>query len=159
MNRIPVVIATPVLAYLVVHLLFLASATQAGNPGTPHYPDLQTLPPNSFHVQRDSKTGARTLFFSNTIANLGQGPLRVRQVNNATTGTTDAYQQVLTHDANGNWYLYAETKVGTFVFHPAHNHWHFEDFALYELRDVAADGSIGANVITSSSKISFCMTD
>ena len=149
---------------LVSALLFAAgslavSAAQAGDPGTPHYPDLQTLSPTDIHIQKDRSTGTRLLRFSNTIANLGQGRLDVIPINNAATGLTDAYQRVYTHTAAGAWSVQNTVHAGTFAFHPAHNHWHFDEFALYELRGVAADGSIGTNVYGSSAKVSFCMMD
>jgi len=49
--------------------------------------------------------------------------------------------------------------VGTFVFHPAHDHWHFENFARYELHNLSADGSVGGNVYASADKVSFCLID
>jgi hypothetical protein len=137
----------------------LAAVAQAGDAGTPHNPDLQTLKPSDIHLQRDRATGQKLLRFSNTIANLGQGPLELRPVNNAANGTTDAYQRVYTHDAGGDWSPYSETQVGTFAFHPAHNHWHFGSFATYELRNVAPDGGIGSTVYAISDKVSFCVID
>jgi len=147
-------------AVLLSTLLGLAAAVaQAGDAGTPHYPDLQTLPASQIKLQRDHATGQRTLLFSNNIANLGNGPLELRPVNNPQTGTTDAYQRVYTHDANGAWSLYSETLAGTFAFHPAHNHWHFGAFALYQIHNVAPDGSVGDTVYASSGKVSFCIED
>ncbi|PYM13498.1 MAG: hypothetical protein DME18_08885 [Verrucomicrobia bacterium] len=132
---------------------------QANPPGTIHYPDLQTLPPYDIRIQNDPGTHQKLLRFSNAIANLGEGPMEVVPQNNAVTGTTDAYQRLYSHDADGNWYVVSTTYVGTFVFHPQHNHWHFENFARYELHDVAPDGSVGGTVLASNSKVSFCLTD
>jgi len=139
--------------------LALAAVAQAGDAGTPHYPDLQTLAPSQIKLQRDRVSGTKALRFSNTVANLGDGVFELRPVNNFLTGTTDAYQRVYTHDAGGAWSLYGETAVATFIFHTAHNHWHVTDFAQYELRDVAPDGSIGSTVLASSGKITFCIID
>ena len=131
----------------------------ANPPGTIHYPDLQTLPPFDIRIQNDSTTHHKLLRFSNAIANLGEGPMDLIPQNNAVTSTTDAYQRLYSHDANGNWYVASTAYVGTFIFHPQHNHWHFENFARYELRNVAADGSVGSNVLVSASKVSFCLED
>jgi hypothetical protein len=49
--------------------------------------------------------------------------------------------------------------VGSFEFHSGHDHWHFDNFAAYELRNVASDGSVGATVLASSPKVSFCLLD
>ena len=146
-------------ALLLAASSLVVSAAQAGDAGTPHYPDLQTLVPTDVHIQKERSTGARYLRFSNTIANLGQGRLEVMPINNAVTGLTDAYQRVYTHNASGGWLIQNTVHAGTFAFHSAHGHWHFEGFALYELRGVAPDGSIGASVHGSSSKVSFCMID
>jgi len=144
----------------ILAVTFLASTVaQAGDAGTAHYPDLQTLSPTDVHVQKNRSTGARYLRFSNTIANLGQGRLEVVPVNNALTHLTDAYQRIYTHNSSGVWLIQNSVYAGTFAFHPDHGHWHFEGFALYELRGVAADGSIGTNLYGSSAKVSFCMID
>jgi len=132
---------------------------RANPPDTIHYPDLQTLPPYDITIQNDPVTHHKLLRFSNAIANLGEGPMELVPQNNAVTGTTDAYQRLYSHDANGNWYVADTVYVGTFVFHPQHNHWHFEDFARYELRNVATGGSIGDTVLASASKVSFCLED
>jgi len=137
----------------------LASVAQAGDPGTPHFPDLQTLPPSQLKLTRDRATGQRTLRFSNTVANLGDGVFELRPAHDPLTGTTLAYQRVYTHDAGGAWSLYSETAAGVFTFHLLHDHWHVNDFALYELRNVAPDGSIGSTVLATGGKITFCIMD
>ena len=85
------------------------------------------------------------------LANRGAGPLELYGVVNSTTGETDAYQ-VVYHD-NGARLTY---HVGTFSFagHATHNHWHFDEFAKYELRNA----STGA-LVASSDKVSFCLLD
>jgi hypothetical protein len=142
----------------------------ASEPGAPHYPDLITRPPTNVRLDRGGKgsaTGVRRLFFANTIGNIGQGPLELRAENNSTTGTTDAIQEIYTHTgpAGGGgpkggtaMTLVSSSIVGTFAFHPAHNHWHMDDFAQYELRTINGDGSTGS-VVASTDKVSFCMID
>jgi hypothetical protein len=132
----------------------------ASDPDGPHLPDLQTLPivPG---VNTDILTqgGVKYLRLDNTVANLGDGPFELVPINNPGAGTTDAYQRVYTHDDEDpwNWSVYSETLVGTFVFHLAHNHWHFDDFAVYELREVAKGGGISNVVVAASDKVSFCI--
>ena len=129
------------------------------SPDTIHYADLQTLPPYDIRIQNDPTTRQKLLRFSNAIANLGDGPMELIPQNNAATGTTDAYQRFYSHDAAGNWYVAGTAYVGSFIFHPQHNHWHFEDFSRYELRNVASNGSVGDTVLASNSKVSFCLED
>ena len=85
-------------------------------------------------------------------------------MNNTSTGTTDAIQEIYTHTGTPGpkgsppLTLVSSAIIGTFAFHPAHNHWHMDDFARYELRSINTDGSTGA-VIASTDKVSFCMID
>ena len=157
--RRPIILAVALCAVALGTASLSADGAGAGDAGSPHYPDLQTLPPSDVRVQRDRVTGTRELRFSNTVANLGQGRLEVMPVNYASTGVTEAYQRVYTHDVSGAWSILDTVHAGTFEFHTSHGHWHFQGFALYELRGVAADGSIGDQVVASSEKISFCMMD
>ena len=95
---------------------------------TPRYPDLRTLPPAD--VLLDSRTvGQATRYalrFSTTIWNAGQGPLELRGA--ASGDKTLAYQRI--HDDAGG---FTKRLVGQFVYHDGHDHWHFENFAEYEL--------------------------
>jgi len=147
------------LSVLAIALSCAATPARANPVGTIHYPDLQALPPSDVGIEYDPGTGQKFLRFTVSIANLGQGPLDVMPVNNATTDTTDAYQRLYSHDNNGNWYVVSSTYVGTFEFHPAHHHWHFDNFARYELRNLASDGSVGTTVLASNQKVSFCIRD
>ena len=140
-------------------LALTVRVADANEPGAVHYPDLQTLPPYDFKIQNDPSTHRKLLRFSNAIANLGDCPMELVPHNNDASGTTDAYQILYSHDANGDWYDVSSTQVGTFVLHPQHDHWHFEDFARYELRNAASDGSIGDTVLAANSKVSFCLMD
>jgi hypothetical protein len=127
----------------------------AGPANTPHLPDIQTLPPSDLRVDRgEGGRGTRELRLTNTIWNPGDGPLELRAENTGTT--TVAYQRVYTHDASDTPILAYEREVGTFEFHPAHNHWHFLGFARYELRQVSAGGGIGRQLRVSD-KVSFCI--
>ena len=74
-------------------------------------------------------------------------------------GSRSRRQRLYTHDAAGAWAPHSESTVGHFLFHPEHNHWHFYDFATYELRNVASGGAIGNNVLATSGKVTFCMVD
>jgi hypothetical protein len=131
---------------------------RAAPAGTVHYPDLQTiLPLNSFVIAQPTST-TRELRYTHHSANLGDGPLEVRPQYDPTTDTSRAFQRLYTHDAAGNWMLAAEVPlVGTFVYHPAHGHYHFP-FAQFGLYQVAADGSVGAQIVLSP-KVGFCLGD
>ena len=59
--------------------------------------------------------------------------------------------------------LCRETRsVGGFVWHQEHLHYHYEDFASYELRRLNTAGEAdmsAAGLITASPKVSFCLVD
>jgi hypothetical protein len=137
----------------------LTSVAQAGDPGTPHYPDLQTLKPTGMRVTQEGSPQRTYLRFTNIIANLGSGPLEIHGTYNPNTGNTDAFQSVKTHNASGTWSQYSSTPAGSFEFHPTHNHWHFSVFARYELRSVTPKGGIGPTIWALSDKVSFCVVD
>lgn len=53
-------------------------------------------------------------------------------------------------------------RVGGFVLHVPHNHFHFDDFAAYELRALLGDGSVdysAGGLLSSNEKVSFCLVD
>ncbi len=62
-----------------------------GPVGTIHYPDLVTLPPSDIRIDYDPNTRRKLIRFSNSIVNLGEGPLEVAPRNNPNNGTTEAY--------------------------------------------------------------------
>lgn len=106
-------------------MLALGPATLAA---TPRYPDLRTLPASDLGLDVEEIDGAEhhVLRFTSTIWNAGQGPLELR--GDSSSGSTQAYQQIRVDDGTA-----FEIPVGRFVFHPSHNHWHFERFADHEL--------------------------
>ncbi|MBI4664330.1 MAG: S8 family serine peptidase [Verrucomicrobia bacterium] len=145
-------------------LLFIPQAASSSPPSGPcaddagqeHDPNLKTLKPSELVVTVENNR--KLLRFSNATANLGAGALEVFAKNN-TSGTTEAFQRIFTLDGNCSWSPASTNFVGSFRFHPEHDHWHLEDFAKYELRNVAADGSMGTAVHATSGKVSFCLMD
>jgi Lysyl oxidase len=91
------------------------------------------------------------LIFSTTSWNGGDGPLELH-AGEIDTGSSrqNVYQRVYLSD--GGFY---DRLAGTFVWHPAHNHFHFEDYAIYTLQPVNAPG--GSQRI--GSKTTFCIID
>jgi hypothetical protein len=119
-----------------------------------HLPDIRTKKPSQLFIQNSG--GVKELRFTNTIWNKGAGPLELEALNDDVTGTTVATQNIYSHEANGTPYLFDTNEVGTFAFHPQHNHWHFEGFAMYQVRKINASGGVG-RVLKESDKISFCI--
>jgi hypothetical protein len=115
-------------------------------------PDLRTLPLWDLHI-RILPDGRRLLRLANTIWNSGQGPLELTGEFNAATNRTRVFQHIYTVDGETR-----EILVGEFVWHPTHDHWHFDEFTLYELWTLEPDHSLG-KVVASSDKLSYCVID
>ena len=133
----------------------ISPETSAAPAATTHLPDLRML--KAFDLRIRSSGGVKLLRFSTTTWNRGAGRLELSPVNSG--GTTYAYQRLYSHDASNNWYVASEELIGTFTFHQAHNHWHFDDFAVYQLRNVNADGSMGSQIRRAGTKQTFCIAD
>ena len=123
------------------------------------YPDLQTVVPKHLSIQNMQQR--EILRVTNGIANRGDGPWRLRP--ELKPDVTIARQEIL--DANGE--IVKDPIVGTYVFHPEHNHWHIENVALLEVRkarDNGIGGRWGRTVVNDlgqvqAIKTTFCLID
>jgi lysyl oxidase/IPT/TIG domain-containing protein len=110
-------------------------------------PNLQPFPAFDLRFSTDGKA----ILFSTRSWNKGLGPLElVAGAVTADGGGQDVYQRV--YNSDGTSVLY---KAGTFVYHPAHNHFHFGDYAIYSLDPINAPGGLPK----SGSKTTFCIMD
>lgn len=111
-------------------------------------PDLRSLAASDLQVTVSGST--RYLRLSATSWNGGSGRLLLLagETDNA-SGKQKVYQRVFNDDGSYQQYL-----AGEFVWHPTHNHTHFDDYAKYTLRPVSGPASERA-----SSKVSFCIID
>lgn len=152
-----------------VALVVGATIATAGKPGgsTGLLPDLRTVVPT--HLQLVNEHQQETLRFSNGIANTGPGPWALRPDPPPDEATT-VVSAVQEFRDSGAFYkcgeqpkqvtecynVVSEKVAGTFEFHPAHNHWHIGDVALFEVRKGSPTGPIvGGNSI----KTTFCLID
>jgi Lysyl oxidase len=112
-------------------------------------PNLRAFPAFNLSVVANVDTGNPELRLSATSWNSGAGPLEL--VAGATgPGGQDVYQRV--YNAGGS---FTDHLAGTFVWHPEHNHFHFQEYALYTLRPVDAPGASQRQAY----KTSFCIMD
>ncbi len=111
----------------VVALLIVAAPSSAA----PAYPDLKTRTPFDLRFDQEYLDGSWhwLLRFSNTVWNAGSGRLELSGQTISENGTTKS--RVYQHVYDGS--NYTPYHVGDFVWHAAHNHFHFESFAEYEL--------------------------
>ena len=133
--------------------------------GEPLLPNISTLQPTGLRIDH-SHSGTRLLRFSNSIANVGVGPVELQPRKDDCDGDGNpandrtALQRIY-RDADGDGVYRravdraAETRVaGCFEFSVAHGHWHFHDFADYQLLDLAS-----GQVVASNDKVGFCLLD
>ncbi|MDP8947913.1 MAG: lysyl oxidase family protein [Actinomycetota bacterium] len=135
MRKTILLLASVALAVLLAGGVALLSTTEAtAAKPKPLYPNLKTLKPTrlTFGTYPIGGTRHYILRFTNTVWNAGQGPLEVRgKIVRTPSGKkkTKAVQRI--YNRKGD---YETTKpVGTFVYHPSHNHMHFGDFSEYQL--------------------------
>jgi hypothetical protein len=89
------------------------------------------------------------LMFSTTSWNSGLGPLELRAGETSSQGQ-NVYQRIYRSDGT-----FSDHLAGTFDFHESHNHFHFNDYALYTLQRADAPGGSDRT----SSKTTFCVMD
>src|SRR4051794_32685995 len=121
------------LTLMLAALLLAPAAAHAAGP--PVYPDLQTLPPRDLRLERTdvsiegSGVMHNVLRFSNTVTNQGQGRLEIHGTFGTDPNSAPAVQWV--YDAAGN--VVEKDNVGTYTWHQAHQHYHFDNWGRYEL--------------------------
>lgn len=171
----------PFLAFalvVVTGMSLVSGVSAAEQPPETLYPDLRTQPPRDFSIDTREVPGKRLLRFSNEILNQGRGPVELRPEaedcdnNGVANDDRSAYQHVFkdTETIESPGFFLRETEqgekaddyderfAGCSVFHPEHAHWHFKDFARYELRPMTPDGPAEI-AVRSSDKVSYCLVD
>ena len=123
-----------------------------------------TLPPGPLELER--RRGRVRVLLGNRVANRGRGPLSSPPGAPTATGTAtrpttvSAYQRLyLDRDGGGRFSprvdrSFHRYRASCTRFHPRHYHWHYDDFARYEVRRPSDGG-----VLRSSGKVSFCLID
>ena len=130
-----------------IAMTFLFPQAASAQP-LPLKPNLQPFPPFNLMLTPDS-TGGREIRFSTRSWNKGLGPLELVAEQGDSSGQK-VYQRVYYDDGTSQ-----DSFVGTFVWHPAHNHFHFGGYALYYLEPISAPGGSPK----SGNKTTFCVMD
>jgi hypothetical protein len=152
-------LAIPVIAIGAAVAAFTAVALVGEDPGpVAAYPDLRALPPAVLRIREDRDTGRRYLRFQTELWNAGAGPLELRPERAEGGAETRGYQRLYAVDDEGNRELAGEEYAGSFAFHEGHRHWHFGEFAGYQLR-AAGPGGMTGEPLVSANKVSFCLVD
>lgn len=112
-------------------------------------PNLVPRPASEISVVQDPANGHILLRFAAVNTNIGIGPLELRAGGINGTGQ-EVKQRIYRND--GSFY---DWTAGTMTYHPEHNHFHFNNFALYTLTAVGNTSGSGQT----SEKTSFCVED
>ena len=115
-------------------------------------PDIQTIVPKQVQIVNSHQQ--ELLRFSNGLVNTGAGHFRLRpQLVDTGAGLEQhAIQEIL--DADGK--IVHEQDVSKYEFHVAHDHWHINAVAQFEIRSGSPDGPV---VGGRSIKVTFCLID
>jgi hypothetical protein len=116
-------------------------------------PDLQTLPITDLRLQVDPNTGERSLRFSNSIVNAGEGPLELHGEYDRQADQIFVSQHIYLEDE-----VIIEPLDGTFYFSGEHLHWHWQDFIAYEIWTIETGGDLSRKIFAND-KVGFCMYD
>lgn len=111
-------------------------------------PNLVPQPASEVSLAIDGTTGHLYLRFAAVNTNIGIGPLELR-AGSVTSSGQEVNQRIYRSDGT-----YYERLAGTMTYHPQHQHFHFNNFALYTLTEVGGNGNSGT-----SEKTSFCIED
>jgi hypothetical protein len=155
------------LATLTVGLAATASAFQVPAAAGPVEPPLQPniVPLPTEHVQIRYVHERKRLYLSFETENAGSGPLEMQPVRedcdgDGGSGDDRTALQNLYGDTDGSGEYTADSDevvstvvAGCFVFHQAHNHWHFSNYARYRLL------SLEGQPLRARAKVGFCMLD
>lgn len=152
----------------VMALGLVAPADAAPRPkptSTALYPDIIEEVPH--HIQVQNTQQGEWLRFSTTHMNIGAGNLQIRGTEtfegNCEDDNGDAYEQCTSavQEIFGPDGTIVETKqAGVAVFHPEHNHWHQSGVAEFTIStDVDSEAQTPSGVITSGTKVTFCLID
>jgi len=110
-------------------------------------PDLVVTKPKELYIRNVGEK--KTIRFSTTFINFGKGPLEIIGHTDKKSNMTYAAQYIGEESGPG---LYQD--VGSFVFHPEHDHWHLESYVYYQLL-AFKDGQL----LAETEKKSFCIFD
>ena len=143
--RYPPIIARLACLFGVLGILSLPAAVSAQEE---LLPNLKAYPASDIAVVPDF-LGGTVVEFTTLTWNPGAGALEV-YAGVTGSGVRNVRQRIYL-DGGGS----IDRLAGTFVYHEAHEHIHFEDYALYTLQPVDANG--GAE--RTSAKTTFCIID
>jgi hypothetical protein len=149
----------------VVAALMLTGATASAATDTvmsvDTLPNLVPQPPTELEIGDVDEGEGKALRFDSTIANEGEFAFELvgRPESIASAGDSTAEQCIAWAGPRA---CTERKSIGTLAYHDEHGHYHFEDFALYELRRFKKNGMPDMRkrgLVARSDKVSFCLQD
>ena len=122
----------PSTAALAAGILLSTPGATGATDGGEHYPNLKTVPATDLRFAKVN--GQAVLRFSNTVWNAGEGPLELlgQTIQENGQSKTKVSQRIYSAPRSTGTFTEIQLTQG-FVYHAGHGHWHFEDFAQYDL--------------------------
>lgn len=114
-------------------------------------PDLQTLPPEDLQIDFEAGTEDKLLRFSNLVVNTGHGPLEMRGEFFPQSSRIRVWQHLI-----GSEDRVVKELDGAFYYSSEHNHYHWPNFARYEIWTVETNGTLSRQMV-SRDKVGFCI--
>lgn len=136
-----------------VYLVLAAGAPAVALAADDLLPDIITRQENLYDNDIVTQGSKRLLRLSNGTPNIGAGKLYLYGGNINPDNTRDVWQRIYRTD--GSFY---DHLAGKFVYHPGHQHIHFENWAAYRLRQYLDGGGVG-DIVAVGAKTSFCILD
>lgn len=141
--------------------LTAAMATESSS-GSSTLPNLRPAAPIGLHLATADDGSQQAFRFDTTTWNVSDNHLDLAGVpSGAETAIASQCLAWGPGDTASRVCLERE-EVGTFVFHPAHAHFHFDGYASYELRRVLEDDQPDLRdegLVATGGKVSFCLMD
>lgn len=104
-------------------------------------------------IDRSTLPGRRLLRLTTSTPNIGAGALEVRGSTIVAPDAQEVLQRIYRADGS-HW----DRVAGTFAYHPTHRHTHFDDWAVYRLRERSSGNTVG-EILAQGDKTSFCLLD
>ena len=114
-------------------------------------PDLVIDNPTELFIEE--RPGVRNIRFNTKVTNIGQSPLVLTGRSDNKTLKTVATQHIQQDDGSS-----VDHRMGEFVFHAEHTHWHTEKFNQFQLWSIDGQGK-PVKLLASTDKLSFCIWD
>lgn len=160
----------PVLVASIIFFFETGSTLSTHIIGQELLPDLLTLQPKDLSIEESF--GQKLLRFDNEVGNNHTGVFEIAPEKLSKAGDDDdcdgdgnasndrrAYQRIYLDKNNDGVFKRGVDKavstvfLGCMAYHPLHDHWHVNDFANYELKDLSG------KTVASSTKVTFCIID